>query len=281
MGSIFITFLKYRSLKLEKLKVQTFMAKIRTPSNNQIKEWRKLGMSKYRKKEGLFIAEGERCVEQILANGFVDVESLVVDSGWEIPFSYPDESYEVDSEVFKSLSDTETPQGVLAVCNIPDQIASIELLNQTGFLVASDAVQDPGNVGTIIRTAAWFGAAGLLIGNGTADPYHPKVVRSTAGATGALPVIKGELSELLDEFESEGWTTFLMDGSDGSVDVKTVTPGERSIIVIGNEGNGISDDLFSSDRTSVRIPGNDEAVESLNAAIALGIGMYELRRGNY
>lgn len=248
--------------------------KIRTASNNQLKTWRKLGMAKYRKKEGLFIAEGERCVEQILVNGFVDVEALVVESGAHIPFSYPDIVYEVESEDFDSLSDTDTPQGVLAVCKIPAETSLEQLKNGSGVIVALDAVQDPGNVGTIIRTASWFGAAGLLIGNGTADPYHPKVVRSTAGATGVLSYLKGDLSELLNEFESAGWSTFLMDGSDGSVDIKTVTPGERSIIVIGNEGNGISDDLFSADRTSVRITGNDEAVESLNAAIAMGIGIY-------
>lgn len=250
--------------------------KIKAASNNQLKTWRKLGMTKYRKKEGLFIAEGERCVEQILANGFVDVEVLVVESGTNLSFLYPETIFEVEGADFESLSDTETPQGVIAICRIPDQIVLEELSKQTGVLVALDAVQDPGNVGTIIRTAAWFGAAGLLIGNGTADPYHPKVVRSTAGATGALPVVKGDLRDLLDELEGDAWSTFLMDGSDRSVNIKTVTPGERSIIAIGNEGNGISEDLFSSDRTSVRIPGNHDTVESLNAAIALGIGMYHM-----
>lgn len=257
------------------------MMKFRTASNNQLKTWRKLGMAKYRKKEGLFIAEGVRCVEQILANGFVNVEALVVESGMNLPFSYPDEIYEVESADFESLTDTDSPQGVLAVCRIPEELAIDQLSDKKGIIIALDAVQDPGNVGTIIRTAAWFGASGLIFGNGTADPYHPKVVRSTAGATGALSITKGDLSELLNEFESAGWSTFLMDGSDRSVDLKTVTPGEKSIIVIGNEGNGISDDLFSSDRASVRIPGNDEAVESLNAAIALGIGMYEMTRENH
>lgn len=257
------------------------MMKIKTASNNQLKTWRKLGMTKYRKKEGLFIAEGERCVEQILVNGFVDVEALVVESGTNLSFSYPDTIYEVESADFESLSDTESPQGVLAVCRIPEELAIDQLSVKKGIIIALDAVQDPGNVGTIIRTASWFGAAGLLIGNGTADPYHPKVVRSTAGATGALKIVKGDLSELLNKFESEGWGTFLMDGSDRSVDIKIVTPGEKSILVIGNEGNGISEDFFSSNRKSVRIPGNNDTVESLNAAIALGIGMYELRRGSY
>lgn len=252
------------------------MTKFRTGSNNQLKTWRKLGMAKYRKKEGLFIAEGVRCVEQILANGFVNVEALVVESGMNLPFSYRDEIYEVDSADFESLTDTDSPQGVLAVCKIPEELAIDQLSDKKGIIIALDAVQDPGNVGTIIRTAAWFGASGLIIGNGTADPYHPKVVRSTAGATGALSIRKGDLKDLLHELEGDGWNSYLMDGGAGSVDINTVSYGEKSILVIGNEGNGISEDLFSSDRTSVRIPGNDEAVESLNAAIALGIGIYQI-----
>ena len=141
-------------------------------------------------------------------------------------------------------------------------------------MVAFDAVQDPGNVGTIIRTAAWFGAAGLLLGHGTADPYHPKVVRSTAGATGALDYVKGDLAELLAKFENEDWQVYLMDGGSDSIELQSIKPGKKSVLVVGNEGNGISEEQFRTGRTSVRIPGDDAVVESLNAAIAMGIGMY-------
>lgn len=249
-------------------------------SNNQVKLWRKLQRTKYRKKEGLFIAEGERCVEQIVTNGFVDVEAVVVEDGYQPGFQVGDSVFEVGPSDFETLSDTDSPQGVLAVCKIPEESTSDQMQTDSGVLVALDAVQDPGNVGTIIRTTAWFGAAGILFGDGTADPFHPKVVRSTAGATGSLPYLKGDLAKLLDQFEKTGWQSYLMDGGDVAVSIKTEKPANRSILVIGNEGNGISQKLFADHRKRVRIPGDDLSVESLNAAIALGIGIYEITRGD-
>ena len=248
---------------------------IRPTSNNQIKLWRKLQQTKYRKKEGLFLAEGERCVEQIVENGFLKVESIILEKGYRAGFESEAPAYEVDSSDFESLSDTDSPQGILAVCRVPEEAEGLHQ-KESGLIVAFDAVQDPGNVGTIIRTAAWFGAAGLLIGHGTADPFHPKVVRSTAGATGTLPYLKGDLSEQLEQFEKSGWNVYLMDGGEDSINLQSIKPEEKSILVIGNEGNGISGYLFTDGRRSVRIAGDQTVVESLNAAIALGIGLYQM-----
>ena len=250
-------------------------------SNSQVKLWKKLQRTKYRKKEGLFIAEGERCVEQIIEGGYLDVESVIVEEGYDPGpdlFRGDYETVSVSADDFQAISDTETPQGVLAVCRIPDQADPGDLQSKPGLLVGLDAVQDPGNVGTIIRTSSWFGAAGILFGEGTADPFHPKVVRSTAGATGALPYMKGDQGQLLNDYENSGWHVYLMDGSEEAVNLEDITPAEKSILVIGNEGNGIADHLFTPNRYTVRIPGNHQAVESLNAAIALGIGLYEFGR---
>jgi TrmH family RNA methyltransferase len=115
-----------------------------------------------------------------------------------------------------------------------------------------------------------------LIGHGTADPFHPKVVRSTAGATGALDYMKRDLAEILAEFENKEWQVYLMDGGDGSISLQTIKPAEKSILMIGNEGNGISEHLFLPQRTKVGIPGHSSSVESLNAAIATGIGLYHM-----
>jgi len=249
---------------------------IKPASNNQLKLWKKLQRTKYRKKEGLFLAEGERCVEQIVRNGYVDVEAVVVEKDYRPGFDYTGPLFEVTSSDFKDLADTETPQGVLAVCKIPAESVVEQMADEAGLIIALDAVQDPGNVGTIIRTATWFSAAGILFGDGTADPFHPKVVRSTAGATGSLAYMKGNLNDLLGQFEKTGWQSYLMDGGNESVDIKSVTPGEKSILVIGNEGNGISGQLFIPQRSSVRIPGENASVESLNAAIAMGIGMHHM-----
>lgn len=249
---------------------------IEPASNNQMKLWRKLQQTKYRKKEGFFLAEGERCVEQIVDNGFIEIDSIILEKGYTPGFNYAEKAYEVESSDFKSLSDTESPQGILAVCKIPAETSLEQLTDGSGVIVALDAVQDPGNVGTIIRTAAWFGVAGILFGHGTADPFHPKVVRSTAGATGTLDYMKGDLLGILAEFENKEWQVYLMDGGGDSINLQSIKPEEKSILVIGNEGNGISDQLFLSRRTKVGIPGNNTAVESLNAAIAAGIGLYHM-----
>jgi len=254
---------------------------IRPASNRQVKLWKKLQMTKYRKKEGLFIAEGERCVEQIIEGGYLDVESVIVEEGYEPGFELSMGDYEIVSvtnDDFQAISDTETPQGVLAVCRIPDQADPAELQEKPGLIVALDSVQDPGNVGTIIRTASWFGATGILFGEGTADPFHPKVVRSTAGATSALPYLKGNADELLTDFEKNRWQVYLMDGSDIAENLDDITPAKKSILVIGNEGSGIAEQLFTPERRVVKIQGNHQTVESLNAAIALGIGLYQFGR---
>lgn len=250
----------------------------RPASQNQLKLWRKLLMGKYRKKEGLFLAEGERCVGQILKGKAVDVDAVIVDEEYEPEteiLNLRELLVSVSSDDFRTISDTETPQGVIAVCKIPAAAHVDDFRSKKGVIVAMDAVQDPGNVGTVIRTATWFGAAGILFGDGSADPFHPKVVRSTAGATGVIPYMKGSPEKLFPIFENDGWQIYLMDGSADAEDLPGIKPAEKSLLVIGNEANGIFRQLFTAGRKRVRIPGNNQTVESLNAAIALGIGLYK------
>ncbi|MCC5908153.1 MAG: RNA methyltransferase [Balneolaceae bacterium] len=248
-------------------------------SNNQIKKWRKLLMGKYRKKEGLFLAEGLRCVEQILDNGFLDVVEILADNSGvidELSLTNSLPVFQLSDSDFTDVSDTETPQGVIAVCRIPDEVPMDSVISTNGPIIALDAVQDPGNLGTIIRTAAWFGVTAILFGSGCVDPFHPKVVRSTAGATGAIPFLKGDLESLFSQFESPDWQIYLLDGSESAVEIESVSPPGKTILVAGNEANGISPKLFRSNRTPVRIKGHTDSVESLNVAVALGIGLYEL-----
>jgi TrmH family RNA methyltransferase len=248
-------------------------------SKNHIKNRKKLLMGKYRKKEQLFFAEGSRCVEQILVNGAVEVIELLIEDGFGATNLNPSNLpiYSLSSDDFNSLSDTETPQGVIAVCKTPIEAKLDKLVQSEGVIVATDAIQDPGNLGTIIRTASWFGSAGLLIGEGTVDMFHPKVVRSTAGATGLLDYQTGDLSPILSKFEEHGWNILLLDGGENSISIRQTDPGRRTLIVAGNEGRGISENLFSSTRKKVRIDGKSEAVESLNAAVALSIGLFHLQ----
>lgn len=249
------------------------------PSGQQIKNWRKLRQKKYRRDLGLFLAEGERCVEQILHNRRIAVEAVLRSgsSGWT-----PDHAacpfYELDERDFQAVADTKNPQGVAAVCRIPPDISVDRMKTGKGLMIAVDGIRDPGNLGTIIRTAVWFGAGGLLCGNGSVDPYHPKVVRSTAGATGALPVAGGELHPMLSLLEEQGWQVFLLQDGEESAVLEEAGKTDRVILVVGNEANGVNQALFTGNRKRVCIRGQSETVESLNAAVALSIALYEMRR---
>ena len=250
---------------------------IQPASNNQIKEWRKLLQGKYRKKTGLFLAEGYRCVEQIIKNKKIEVSEILTDSTINPSKIKPDNIpvFGLSKNDFATISDTENSQGIIAVCKIPHQTSIDNISISPGLIVALDALQDPGNLGTIIRTASWFGVGGMLIGKGTADPFQPKVVRSTAGATGAIPYLKGDLAAHLDLLEKENWNIYLLDGSADSVSIDTVSPTEKTVIVVGNEGNGVDSTLVKANRKLVRIDGKSEIVESLNAAVAASIALFK------
>lgn len=258
---------------------------MKNASNNQIKLLRKLNKRKYREKEHQFIVEGERAVKQVLENGLVQVEALFVEENsvnridLEVYRGHDHKAvFAVDDSTFQELADTENPQGILALCWMPEEIELNSLFGQDGLIIATDAIQDPGNLGTIIRTAAWFGAKALLLGKGSVDVYNSKVVRSTAGATGSLPVVSGELSSLLQELEHSGWRTLLLDGNHGATSLKDLDTHKKSIIVVGNEANGIDHELFNDQRTRVMIPYHPEQkhVESLNAAIAMSLALWSV-----
>lgn len=259
---------------------------MRTASNRQLTLLRKLNRKKYRLKEQLFLVEGGRAVRQVDKNKSVQIKTLFFDQSQEY---YKEKEWEnrgekiesaiLDADDFAEVSDTDTPQGVLALCHMPDE-ASVDAMHENGgIVVALDAIQDPGNVGTIIRTASWFGAGGLLSGKGTVDLFHPKVVRSTAGATGSIPYRNGELSTLLPDFEEKGWQVLLLNKGSSSVPLASLRSlPDKIVLVVGNEGHGIDDRLMTDDRSQVEIPSPSvqPPVESLNAAIATSIALYHL-----
>lgn len=247
-------------------------------SARQVARWRTLSRRKGREREGLFLIEGERAVRQVLANGELQIESVLIDEGVNISVPETSRVIELDRETFRSISCAETPQGILVVATIPAPMKLEDLSESKGILLALDAIQDPGNLGTLIRTALWFGVQGLLLGKGTVDLWNPKVVRSTAGATGTLPWISGDLDEMIEELESSEWETALLDIGERSTPLPSYSASERQILVVGNEGNGIRDDLKAPHRSLVRIEGHKNRVESLNAAIAAGIALYSLSR---
>lgn len=254
-------------------------------SNRQLTLLRKLNRKKYRYKERLFLIEGARAVRQVAENDIIEIKNLFFDSAQHY---WSDDEWKqlagrtgsavLEREQFAELSDTDHPQGVLAMCRMPEEQPVETMSAGEGTIVALDAIRDPGNLGTMVRTASWFGATGILCGEGTVDLFHPKVVRSTAGATGTVPHINGVLPKLLPLFEELGWRVVLLHKSNESVPLSAINPRAGTIIVVGNEGHGIDRQLMSGPRLQAEIlpAAYPPKVESLNAAIAASIALYRL-----
>jgi TrmH family RNA methyltransferase len=236
-----------------------------------------------REKHGLFLVEGVRVVEDLLRSG-TDLEFAVVsttlgdnDRGAALytQLAKATSLREVDDRALSDVTDTETPQGVVAVARIPAQSLSALRLDARATILVLDAVQDPGNLGTLIRSADAFGAAAVIALPGTVDFWGPKVIRSTAGSAFRVPLVQAP--------DAEVWSWLLQNdvaicGADmhgQSVDRLDVAG--RAALVVGNEGSGLRPETRSRVTHLVSIPMRGDA-ESLNVAVAAGILLYEFSR---
>lgn len=239
---------------------------------------RKLGAEgKYRRSQKQYLCEGEKLVGEAL-RWSAGVETLVYARGKTPPEDLPQEIrlVEVSEGLFESLSTVETPQGVLAVCRRPET-ALPETMAPGGYLVL-DGLQDPGNVGTIWRTADALGAAGVVLLPRCADPFSPKTVRSTMGACFRLPVWETDLEHLCPRLEAAEIPLYATALREDTADVREL-PLERAAVVIGSEGRGISQEALARCEKTIRIPMR-ERCESLNAAAAATVVLWEMARGH-
>jgi TrmH family RNA methyltransferase len=234
-------------------------------SKNQIKFVRQLEQKKYRKKEGLFVAEGPKVVGDLLRAGF-KAHTIFATSEWE---SQGQTFQEVSDEELRRVSFLQHPQRVLALFFIPtESVPSVSSLS-----LALDDVQDPGNLGTIIRIADWFGIDTIYCSENTADAWSPKVVQATMGSIARVNIIYTDLQELISKTQVPVYGT-LLDGQD----IYTQELSKEGIIVMGNEGNGISAPIRKLINRRLLIPQFHEGPESLNVAIATAITCSEFRR---
>jgi RNA methyltransferase, TrmH family len=166
---------------------------------------------------------------------------------------------------------------MFAVCRTPMPADAGDLLKGDGVILALYQMSDPGNLGTIIRSATWFGTRGVFLSTGTVDLYNPKVVRSMAGSTGSLPVASGFLAIFLEEAKKAGWRIYLLDAGENSKPLSAIRPGKRSILVLGSEAHGLPEPIKNA-YTCVKIEpaGDTPHVESLNAAVSASIALYQL-----
>ncbi len=262
------------------------MSTVHPLSASELKLCRSLLQKKYRTRHGLFLAEGERTVQQLLDRDSLTIDYVILQDETRVP-EFEERAAISGAKVristaktLKMLTDTQTTQGILAVVRIPEQPALDAITIKPGsMIIALDGLGDPGNLGTVYRTAAWFGADFLIAGKGTVDLYNPKTVRSTAGATGTVPVIEAELLAALEQLQQKGCAVRLLDLSPEAESVAGLadTLGEQpAVFVLGNEAHGIQDALRERYQ-SVYIPGNSDNVESLNAAVSAGILMSRMR----
>ncbi len=250
--------------------------RITSRQNPLVLHIRRLGAErKYRKKQGAFLVEGDKLVGEAL-RWLGSPEVLVYTEGHRPPEGLGPETrlVEVPAELMAHLSTVETPQHLLAVCPLPEA-ALPERLSAGSYLVL-DGVQDPGNVGTIWRTADAFGADALILLPGCADPFSPKTVRASMGACFRLPVWAAELDELTGRLDQAGislWATALRDDT---ADVRAVSL-QGTAVVIGSEGRGVSDRTLACCAGTVKIPMRTRC-ESLNAAVAASVVLWEMAR---
>jgi RNA methyltransferase, TrmH family len=244
---------------------------------------RDLRRRRARERQQLFVAEGVRAVEELLSSPLAVRGLLVAPQLAGAPRGTAlldaarrrgvDLTY-VDEREFASAAETDSPQGVLAIADIPERrLENLELATPAR-LVVLDAVQDPGNVGTILRTAAALGAAAVLAMPGTVDLWNAKVVRSAMGALFHSPTFMSTWAEL-DTFRARH-SVALWGADAGGTPLERLQPPEGLALLVGNEGAGLSPEGRERVEQIVSIP-IGSTVESLNVAVATGIFLYQLR----
>ena len=260
------------------------MLEISSNQNPLIKEIKGLKRKKNRWENRLFIIEGIKIIEEAIINGIKIKNILFSDSFFESEdgavfygnIKNRDNIIKVQDSLFNSLSDTENPQGIMAICEFNiGSLADIDYINNISLLFL-DGIQDPGNMGTIIRTADAFSIDGIILGEGCVDPYNLKVVRSTMGSIFRVSLyINDNSKKILEDFKNKGFE-ILATSLDGSP-IYDIDFSGKFICVIGNEANGVDHGILAMADRCIKIPMPGNA-ESLNAGVAASIIMYEAMR---
>lgn len=255
-------------------------------SKNELKFIRSLSQKKVRQANQRFILEGWRALRELLNSPF-EADMVAV-----LPAYLENADYkglldqvrqrkiplkEISEKELRQVSETVHAQGVVAVVRQRTTQLSSPLIDSARMILALDTIADPGNVGTILRTADWFGVDLVLLGKGTVDLYNDKVVRSTVGSLFHVPVVEGvELGIALTELKGHGFRIAAL-SADGKTDLQNADWGKRNVIVLGAEAQGISKPVRSAADVLVRIPRFGRA-ESLNVGVACGIALSQARK---
>ena len=248
------------------------MERITSRTNPLMTHLRKLSSSAaYRREQGEFLCDSPKLLQEALQWG-AELVTVVATAGTELPVLPAGvRAVEVPEDVMASVSPMKTPQGVLFTCRLPE--TELPPVLQGRCYAVLDGVQDPGNVGTIWRTADAFGCDGLILLSGCADPYSPKTVRASMGAVFRSAVWTAQAQEMKTALEQSNIPLYGAALRDDTLDAREVDY-TRAALAIGSEGRGLSEEVLAFCDKTVRIP-MSERCESLNAAIAAAVLLWE------
>lgn len=240
---------------------------IESVDNKKIKNIRKLKQKKYRDKTKTYLVEGIHLVEEAYKKG--DLLEIILLDGEEVSINV--ETTYVTKEVLKSISELEVPYNIIGICKYKEENQNIG--NKVLIL---DGVQDPGNLGTIIRSSLAFNVDTIILSNCTVDMYNSKVLRAAQGMHFHINIIRKELVSEIKKLKENGYTIYGTNVNNG-VSIKNVKDLEKYAIIMGNEGAGMSKEIEELCDKNIYIDMND-ACESLNVAVATSIILYELNK---
>lgn len=241
---------------------------INSLTNSRVKQWVKYKEKKYREQDQCFLVEGEHLVQEAHHAGLI--EQIIIEQGKTFAESTY-ETFEVSKEILKKLSDCVSGTWIMAVCHYPQYTE--DMLGD--HIILLDNVQDPGNVGTMIRTALSFGFDSVVLSDHAVDIYNEKVMRSTQGALFHLPVMRMDIMALIPHLKKRGIPVYAT-ALRGAKAMATFEKPEKIALVFGNEGNGVRDEILSLADEKLYI--EMHTFESLNVAVAAGICMYYFKK---
>jgi len=243
-------------------------------SKAQIKLIRSLHNKKFREETGMFIAEGKRLVEDIAASS-IKIEHIYATTRYNGDLKH----ISITEDDLAEISALTAPQAIIALCRVPEVTGKLPDLKES-MAIALDDIRDPGNLGTIIRIADWFGITNIFCSDESVEAYNPKTVQATMGSIARVNLFYVDLKEVLARYKNEGVPIYgaMLDGNNVYNEALT----HNGILVIGNEANGISEGVARCVTNSVCIPSYavQQGPESLNAAVAAAVLCAEFKRRN-
>ncbi|TYQ15915.1 UNVERIFIED_CONTAM: TrmH family RNA methyltransferase [Acetivibrio alkalicellulosi] len=258
---------------------------ISSSQNQIIKEVRCLKDKKHRDAKKMFFIEGIRFVQEAMEENVNILKILIsekleyLNGGKQILKSIKQRDipvFELSDKLFKEISDTDNPQGILAIINMKEYLL-YDVFDDKNFFIVLDSIQDPGNMGTIIRTADAAGATAVLISKGCVDVYNPKVLRSTMGSIFHLPIcFCKDMVKDLQDMKNRG-IKLCAAHLEGQLNYYDLNYKDNVAVIVGNEANGVSDSIREISTDLVKIP-MEGGAESLNASVAAGLLMFEVMR---